>query len=202
MSRVERYAAEDAALNNKEEKVSEPKKKRGKQAPLGKVLNFLGSLIMWATILLCLVLAAPRLAGMKTYVVISGSMEPAIPVGSMVYSKAVDPQTLETGDVIVFYRSDVTQGGGGTADIIPITHRVVVNDTAAGEITTKGDANENRDISKVTYNNVEGKMIFHIPRLGFIAAPLSSTIGKISVALIILAGYLLTEVGSAIRKKQ
>lgn len=201
MSRVERHAAEEAAISKENEKRSKPKKDKGKPAPLGRFFNFLGSLIMWAAILLCLVLAAPRLAGIKTYVVISGSMEPAIPVGSMVYSKEVDPKTLETGDVIVFYNSKAGQGDAGTEDIIPITHRVVLNDTKAGEITTKGDANEQADIFKVTYLNVEGKVIFHIPQLGYLAAPLSSTMGKIAIALIILAGYLLTEVGSSIRKR-
>lgn len=202
MSRVERHAAEEAALSNTEEKVSEPKKKKkkGKPTPLGRFLNLLGSIIMLAVILLCLVLAAPRLAGIKTFVVISGSMEPAIPVGSMVYSKAVDPKTLETGDVIVFYSSNAPQGGG-TGEVIPVTHRVVLNDTTNGEITTKGDANEKNDISKVAYLNVEGKVIFHIPQMGYLAAPLSSMTGKIALALIILAGYILTEVGSSLRKR-
>ena len=201
MSRVERHAAEEAALGKERGKGPRPKKEKGKLTPLGKFLNFLGSLILWAAILLCLVLAAPRLAGIKTYVVISGSMEPAIPVGSMVYSKEVDPKTLETGDVIVFYSGNPVQGDAGTGDMIPVTHRVVLNDTTAGEITTKGDANEQNDISKVTYLNVEGNVIFHITKLGFLAAPLSSVTGKIAVALIILAGYLLTEVGSSIRKR-
>ena len=201
MSRVERHAAEEAALSRGKEKGAGPKKDKGKPAPLGRFLNFLGSLILWAAILLCLVLAAPRLAGIKTYVVISGSMEPAIPVGSMVYSKEVDPATLETGDVIVFYSSNALQGGTDAGDVIPTTHRVVSNDIAAQEITTKGDANEQNDISKVTYINVEGKVVFHVPHLGYLASPLSSTMGKIALALIILAGYLLAEAGSSMRKK-
>lgn len=201
MSRVERHAAEEAALSKERKKAPGPKKDKGKPAPLGRFLNFLGSLILWAAILLCLVLAAPRLAGIKTYVVISGSMEPAIPVGSMVYSKEVDPATLETGDVIVFYSSNAQQGSADTGDMIPITHRVVTNDIAAQEITTKGDANEQNDLSKVSYINVEGKVIFHVPHLGYIASPLSSTMGKIALALIILAGYLLAEAGSSMRKK-
>lgn len=201
MSRVERHAAEEAAISNKEEQISVHKQEKGNLAPLGKCLTFIGTLMMWVSILLCLALAAPRLVGIKTYVVISGSMEPAIPVGSLVYSKDVEPSTLETGDVIVFYSSKDTQGGGVKTEIIPITHRVVLNDTTVGEITTKGDANEQNDISKVTYNNVEGKVIFHIPHLGYIGSPLSSAMGKVAFVLIVLAGYLLTEVGSSIRKK-
>ncbi|MBR3330218.1 MAG: signal peptidase I, partial [Mogibacterium sp.] len=93
------------------------------------------------------------------------------------------------------------QGSADTGDMIPITHRVVTNDIAAQEITTKGDANEQNDLSKVSYINVEGKVIFHVPHLGYIASPLSSTMGKIALALIILAGYLLAEAGSSMRKK-
>ena len=167
---------------------------------MSKVFNILGSLIMWAAILVCLALAVPRLAGIQSYVVISGSMEPAIPVGSLVYSKETDPETLEPGDVIVFYSSNANVGGNSN-EVIPITHRVVENDIAAKEITTKGDANEDNDISSVTYPNVEGKVVFHIPGLGYPASMLSSTMGKAAALLTILGGYLLTEVGRAMRKK-
>ena len=187
-------------MSKEADKDSRPKKEKGKPAPLGRFFSFLGSFIMWAAISLCLVLAAPRLAGIKTYVVISGSMEPAIPVGSMVYSKEVDPATLETGDVIVFYSSNSLQGGSG--EVIPITHRVVANDTAAGEITTKGDANEQTDISKVTYLNVEGKVIFHIPHMGYLAAPLSTLLGKAGIVMVLLAAYILTEVANRMRRKR
>lgn len=201
MSRVERHAAEETGIRKEDTNESADKKKKGKPTAFGRLLIFLGSLIMWAAIVLCLVLAAPRLAGIKSYVIVSGSMEPAIPVGSLVYSKEADPKTLEPGDVIVFYSSNAGQGGS-TEGVIPVTHRIVENNKAAGEITTKGDANEHNDLSAVIYNNVEGKVIYHIPWLGYLAAPLSSRMGKIAAALIIMAGYLLTEVGAAFRKKQ
>lgn len=166
---------------------------------MSKVFNFIGSCIIWAAILLCLVLMVPKLAGIQNYVVISGSMEPAIPVGSLVYSKEADPKTLEPGDVIVFFTSN--SGVGGGSDVIPVTHRVVKNDVEAGEITTKGDANEQNDISSVSYYNVQGKVIFHIPGLGYPASLLASTTGKVAAVLVILGGYLLTEVGRLLRKK-
>ena len=158
MSRVERHAAEEAGIRKENTNEAAPKKKKGKPTPFGRFLIFLGSLIMWAVILLCLVLAAPRLAGIKSYVVVSGSMEPAIPVGSLVYSKEADPKTLEPGDVIVFYSSNAGQGGRSEG-VIPVTHRIVENNKVTGEITTKGDANEHNDLSAITYNNVEGKVI-------------------------------------------
>ena len=110
----------------------------------------------------CLILVIPKLAGYDAYVVVSGSMEPNIPVGSIVYSKETDPAQLQTGDVIVF----IMPSRGTT----PITHRVVSNDTNKGEIVTKGDANEHEDAAPVTYDNVIGKVAAHIPRVGFTAA--------------------------------
>ena len=214
MSRVEKHAADEAvqSTNASESRTSEsnasdftasdssaaekPKKKKGKVTPLGKAISFIGSFIMWAVILLCLVIMAPRLAGIKSFVVISGSMEPAIPVGCMVYAKDVDPKTLIPGDIIVYYK---LPDGSGT-NVTPVTHRVVENNTESGEITTKGDANERPDLAPVKYNNVEGKVIYAMRRLGYLAAPLSSTTGKVAAFMVILAGYLLSEAGNKMRR--
>ena len=215
MSRVEKHAAEEAvqstsAIDNRASDTTasdntardsaasdKSKKKKGKITPLGKAISFIGSFIMWAVILLCLVIMAPRLVGIKSFVVISGSMEPAIPVGCMVYAKEVDPKTLIPGDIIVYYK---LPDGSGT-NVTPVTHRVVENNTETGEITTKGDANDRPDLAPVTYYNVEGKVIYAMRRLGYLASPLSSTTGKVAAFMIILAGYLLSEAGNKMRRK-
>ena len=168
---------------------------------LGRLLGVIGNVLMVAVLVACLIIAIPKFAGYSAFVVVSGSMEPTIPVGSLVYSKGTDPKTLEPGDVVVFYSSDAGHGSESTGDIIPVTHRVVVNDTVSGELTTKGDANANDDISPVSYNNIVGKVAFHLPVIGYMAALLSSVTGKIAAILLILAGYLLTEAGRKIAKK-
>jgi len=179
------------------------KQRKKKLTPLGRFLDILGTLIMAAAVILCLVLAVPRFAGVQTYIVVSGSMEPAIPVGSLVYSKEADPQTLVPGDVIVFYSTDAAEASGGSADgsAVPITHRVVENHTDEGEIITKGDANAANDLFPTAYANVEGKVVLHIPKLGFLAAPVATMGGKIAVMMVILAGYLLTEAGNRMKKR-
>ena len=180
------------------------KKRKGRVTPFGKFLNFIGTVIMLAAIVISLALALPSLTGLKSFVVVSGSMEPEIPVGSMVYSKEVNPKTLQPGDVIVFYTTNAIMNGatdGAANDVIPVTHRVVENNTETGEIITKGDANENNDLSPVMYNNVVGIVVKHVPKFGYIASPIATTTGKIAMVMIILAGYLLTEVGSRLRKK-
>ena len=151
------------------------------------MLITVGVILMVIVLAACLSLVIPKLIGYQPYVVVSGSMEPAIPVGSIVYSKKVDPVTLQTGDVIVF----IDPARGTT----PITHRVVSNDQDTGTVITKGDANEREDADPATYDNIIGKVAAHIPRFGFIAATLTSTLGKIVAGLLLLEAWLLIEIG-------
>ena len=218
MSRVERhkdeYAREDrAALKSRPDdlgvwdQTEEEKRKARREARamndgkpefhggrvFGKLIGAIGTILLVVAIIACLGLSVPRFAGIEQYVVISGSMEPAIPVGSMVYSAQTDPSTLEAGDIIVFYNNEA----GST----PVTHRVVENHVADGEIITKGDANEQNDMSPVISSNVLGKLVLHVPMLGYIAAPLGTMTGKIAMGCVILAAYLLTVVGSKLSGK-
>lgn len=55
-----------------------------------------------ALVLVCLPLTVPRLFGYHIYTVISGSMEPAIPTGSLVYIQEMEPEDVEADDVIAF----------------------------------------------------------------------------------------------------
>ncbi|MFR3452465.1 MAG: hypothetical protein ACLTSX_13820 [Collinsella sp.] len=49
---------------------------------------------------------APRFMGLQSYAIVSGSMEPSFPVGSLVYAEPIEPETLAVGDVAVFWRND------------------------------------------------------------------------------------------------
>ncbi|RYJ02767.1 MAG: signal peptidase I, partial [Actinomycetales bacterium] len=42
----------------------------------------------------------PRLAGATPYTVLTGSMRPTMPPGTLVVAKPVDPEALEVGDVV------------------------------------------------------------------------------------------------------
>ena len=55
-----------------------------------------------AAAVLLVAFAGVRLVGLTPYAVLSGSMEPEYPVGSLVYVKAVDPLDVEVGDAITF----------------------------------------------------------------------------------------------------
>ena len=67
----------------------------------GKMLTVIGVLLLF------LVYLFPRLAGFRVYSVISGSMEPGIPVGSLVYARKTEPEKLKEGEIIVYSRGSL-----------------------------------------------------------------------------------------------
>ncbi|MCI9338390.1 MAG: signal peptidase I [Lachnospiraceae bacterium] len=127
----------------------------------------------------------PRLMGYEVYVVVSGSMEPAIPVGSALYVEPAEPEDVEAGDVIAFFERGAV-----------ITHRVVENHVVEGEFITKGDANEENDLAPVAYENLIGRMARAVPVLGSILAVCSGTKGKIYLACGVAGAVLLTAAGN------
>ena len=92
---------------------------RRRKKPLAAVFRAVGIILLIAIIAICVPLIVPKTMGYQLYTVVSGSMEPAVPTGSLVYIKYVEPGDIETGDIIAFYGSDA-QGS-------IITHRVVSN---------------------------------------------------------------------------
>ena len=148
-----------------------------------------------AVFLLFLVVAlfGVRLFGVQVFTVLSGSMEPSYPVGSVIYVKDVDPDTLWVRDVVTFK----TEQG------IIVTHRIVSVESSADDpdavcFYTKGDANENTDTNLLTADSIIGEPFFMIPKIGFIADFMHSGSGRVIcivlmgllVLLNVLSGYL------------
>ena len=118
----------------------------------------------------------------NAYVVLSGSMLPEIAIKDIVVTKKVPAEDLEVGDIITFIAPDSRYGG------ISITHRILDKyyDEAIGSYTyrTKGDNNNVADSALVPNNNILGKVILKLPKLGYIQDLLSSKGGLIFVVLI------------------
>jgi len=118
----------------------------------------------------------------NAYVVLSGSMIPAIQVKDIVVTKKVPAEELEVEDIITFIAPDSRYGG------ISITHRILDKyyDESLGTYTyrTKGDNNNVADSSLVPNDNILGKVILKIPKLGYLQDLLASKVGLILVVLI------------------
>ena len=151
------------------------------------LLRVFGMLMIAAVIVTCCPAAIPRLAGYEIYNIVSGSMEPAIGVGSVVYVKPCRPHELKAGDIPAFYvNGDV------------IVHRIVRNDTNEKVLYTKGDANAAEDMNPVPYNMVIGRVERAIPHLGNVIALYTSRQGKVCVLGFLLAGMLLVWVSGRV----
>lgn len=157
-----------------------------------KICSGLGLVLILMVVVICLPLTVPRFLGYELYAIVSGSMEPSIPVGSVVYAKAAEPGGIQPGDVVVFY-------GGHASDTV-ITHRAVENHTAEQELLTKGDANDGNDMLPISYSNVIGKVELSIPLLGFLLPLITGISGKIYLAGILIAGVLFRILGSRLRE--
>lgn len=134
------------------------------QLKKAKALQTLSTLLVVAAMVLAFLIAGMRFLGFDVYGVLSGSMVPAYPVGSMIYVKPVDSATLRVNDVITFSLSANTV----------VTHRIVeiVPDDANPAIVryrTKGDANSEADNALVPASSIIGKVSFSVPGLGYLA---------------------------------
>ncbi len=161
----------------------------------GKILPALcsvfGTVLLLAVILTALPLALPRLLGLQVYSVISGSMEPALPVGSVVYVETVDPSEIRAVDIIAFSDEGVV-----------VTHRVVEVRPETGEYITKGDANPTEDIFPTAYVNVLGQVKGHVPVIGNLMMLYATREGKLAMALFAVCGLLFRLTGSWIRQRE
>lgn len=131
---------------------------------LRKVWDVISRILVALVVLLAVALAGVRLAGIKTYAVISGSMEPTYPTGSLLYVKSVDQKELKVGDAITFMLDENTVATHRIIEIIPDEE-----DSSVLRFRTQGDANETADGAPVHYKNIIGKPVFSIPYLGYFA---------------------------------
>lgn len=139
-------------------------------ALLSKICNVTGIILMAAAILILLPLSVPRLFGYQIYGILTGSMEPGYPAGSVVYVKGAEASEIKEGDVITF------RMGSGTE--LVTTHRVVRKEEDREQFITKGDANRSPDADPVSFDRVIGKAVFRLPVLGSISAILGTGGGK------------------------
>lgn len=157
-----------------------PDAKRRPHRAAAVVCRVLGTVILLAVLAVCLPLSVPKLLGYQVYDVVSGSMDPAIPVHSVVLVQPAAPEELQPGEIVA-YRS-------GSSVVI---HRLVENHIVEGEVVTKGDANAEPDPLKVEYAGVLGTVTAHIPFIGIYAGALNTLPGKLYAFGFIVAAAML-----------
>lgn len=161
-----------------------------------KVLRAISYSVSAILIVVLLLVVGSRFFGVQYFGVLSGSMTPDIPVGSMVVSLPTEIQDIHEGDVVTYVADE---------NLTVVTHRVVSVDPVEGLLTTKGDANDSVD-PPVLGANVVGVVKLTVPYLGYPITYLSTTSGKIVVITVfvvaLLSSLLLGKLSQKSRKKQ
>ena len=131
------------------------------------LLGWCGQVVAWLVILgvvgvLTVAVLGPRLSGATPYTVLTGSMRPAYPPGTLVVVKPTDPDGIRVGDVVT-YQLESGQSAVATHRVTGITHNL------AGEtrFTMQGDANESADAEPVRPVQVRGKLWYSVPYVGY-----------------------------------
>lgn len=127
----------------------------------------------------------------SAYVIVSPSMHPTIKVNDAVIVKRTKADKIEKGDIITFISSDArTQG-------ITITHRVIeiLEDSDGNKLfRTKGDNNNVADSSLVKEDELSGKVIMKIPKIGYIQYFISRKYGWLIAVVIPCAGIIIYDI--------
>ncbi|MCL2542200.1 MAG: signal peptidase I [Nocardioidaceae bacterium] len=169
-----------------------------------KVLGWLGQVMSWLVILcVALVLAVavivPRLAGATPYTVLTGSMRPHYPPGTLVVVKPVDADTLSVGQVATY---QIQSGEPAVA-----THRIVaIGTTLTGQhvFTFKGDANPSPDPAPVQPAQIRGQLWYAVPYLGYANNVLTGHQRQVAVVIVagLLIGYAVLMFAGALRDRR
>lgn len=124
----------------------------------------------------------PTFLGLRSFVILSGSMEPTISTGSIAIARPVPSDSLQVGDVIAFQ----SQSAAG----LPTVHRIIDIQDRQGtrHYTTRGDANTGED-AEFTMPPTALRVIGAIPFVGYLvfyAAQPMATVALVIIPLVLL----------------
>ena len=146
-----------------------------------------------AIALLLIISVFPITGNYKLMVVQSGSMAPAIKMGSIVMVKPADDYKI--GDVITF--------GPYTKTKAPTSHRIYdIKMTEQGQpiYITKGDANNAPDTREISKGDILGKVLFSIPYLGYAVDFAKKPLGFSLIIIVPAAIIIIDEIKNIFRE--
>lgn len=137
------------------------------------ILKFISAgfivLIIPATFFTLLTSRTSALMGVRSFTVVTGSMQPAIKIGSIVFT--FPSANYHIGDIITFNRGKIS-----------VTHRIVGENQNG--FRTQGDANDVADPQLVARKEVIGKDVLIVPYLGKLAVFFKTPLGFVVSLLV------------------
>ncbi len=157
------------------------------RAVLGAIRLGVSAALLLAVIGIALAtVVLPRVNGWTPLSVLTNSMAPTLPAGTLVVVQPVDADELAVGDVVTYqFRSD---------DPTLVTHRIVsITATSGGTAAyvLQGDNNPDPDVAAVLPEQVQGRVAYAVPLLGHVNSVLTGENRRwiVTGAAAILFGY-------------
>ena len=128
----------------------------------------------------------------STYVIVSPSMVPTIKINDAIVVQRVDDDNYKVGDIITFASNDINY-----KDLM-VTHRIVDKENISYKkslYTTKGDNNIREDASNVQTGEIQGKVLFRVPKVGYIKDFFSKPINYFLCLLIPAFIFIMYDIG-------
>lgn len=115
--------------------------------------------------LIAILVILPRIVGATPYTILTGSMVPNLPPGTVVVDRTTAFSAIRNGDIVTY------QLRSGDPEVV--THRVIaknVESDGTPTLTTKGDANPTADFAPVVAKQVRGVVWYAVPYIGYVGA--------------------------------
>ncbi len=144
---------------------------RSKLGVFARLVLYSSASVMIAAVLA--VSVGPRILPYQSFVVLTASMAPQIPVGSVVMAVPVGRAELAVGDVVTYQRAEEPD--------LPVTHRIVAMRAVPGAIIarTKGDANDVQDPWEIQLGPTVLRVAFAVPLAGYILFFAQTFVGRV-----------------------
>jgi len=181
----------------------------GKRRTQGKrgILYYLGlglsaGLLALLGLVAVLVIVVPAAAGATPMTILTQSMEPTYPAGTLVIVRPIATDDIAIGDAITY------QLESGKPDVV--THRVTAISTTGGEksFTTQGDNNAVADPKQVLPVQVRGSVWYAVPYLGYINSLVNGEnrswiVPVLALALFAYAGFMIVSgIHQSVRRRR
>lgn len=162
---------------------------------VGRILSY--AAFFAALAILAATIVVPRITGALPYTILTSSMEPTYPPGTLIVVRPVTASDLRLGTPITY------QVESGRPEVV--THRIVrISNSADGDVryVARGDANTVDD-EPIRLEQIRGAVWYSIPFIGYVNTWINGEQRRISVLVIsgLLGAYALVMFGATLRDR-
>ena len=160
-------------------------------------------LLAFVVLIGALVIVIPAIAGATPMTILTQSMIPTYPPGTLVIVKPIKANEISIGDAITY------QIESGKPDVV--THRVtsiIASSTGKKSFITKGDNNAFADEKPVVPDQIKGRVWYSVPWIGYVNNLVNGQnrgwiVPALAIGLFLYAGYLFASgIASNTRKRR